>query len=99
MGAWLAPAQEPASRPAPAIEYRVSCELGDDARVHVDMRVRDLDRARRDVRLELPGWGEWYDLDDYYVRNLRSVPPSGTTRSSSSASNSICPSAGTGRSP
>ena len=75
MGAWLSPAQEPASRPAPAIEYRVSCELGDDSRVHVEMRVRNLDRARRDVRLELPGWGEWYDLDDYYVRNLRSVPP------------------------
>jgi hypothetical protein len=61
----------------PVIRYRVTCDPSSsaDPKWRVEISVTGLDPKRRDVRFQLPGWGEWYDLDDYYVRELAGTPP------------------------
>ncbi|MSR47885.1 MAG: hypothetical protein EXS13_12630 [Planctomycetes bacterium] len=62
---------------APArLAYRVECIAdGVDDRLVVDLRVTGLDPAQRDLAFELPLWGEWLELDEYYVRRVSGTPP------------------------
>jgi hypothetical protein len=66
----------PPARPSVRLDYRVECVLdGVDDRLVVDVRVGGLDPSRRDLTFELPTWGEWIELDEYYVRRAVGTPP------------------------
>ncbi len=59
-----------------AIAYRVEPVLdGVDDRLLVSLRVTGLNRGMRDLAFELPLWGEWIELDEYYVRRAVGKPP------------------------
>ncbi len=64
------------SRPPARLDYRVECVLdGVPDRLEVELRVSGLDPANRDLAFELPLWGEWLTLDEYYVTRVRGSPP------------------------
>src|SRR5262245_50572384 len=69
-------AQDGSRRTPPRIDYRVECVLdGVQDRLAVDVKVRGLDPALRDLAFELPGWGECLELDEYYVTRVAAKPP------------------------
>jgi hypothetical protein len=51
LGTPVAPCQDStASRPTPAIEYRVSCEIAEDPHLRVEVSVRGLLRVRASLK-------------------------------------------------
>jgi hypothetical protein len=61
---------------APRLETRVECVIDGVAdRLVVDLRVTGLDPAGRDLAFELTNWGEWLELDEYYVTRVHGTPP------------------------
>ncbi len=71
LGAWR---QSPAPFTA-RVEYRMECILdGSPDRLVVDVDVSGLDPAQRDLAFEMPLWGEWIGLDEYYVTRVRGEP-------------------------
>jgi hypothetical protein len=81
LAAWLVAVTLPTSsddgdRKPPRLEYTMRCELDGTAdRLEVDLVVTGLDPAKRDLAFELPLWGEWIELDEYYVTRVRAAPP------------------------
>lgn len=65
-----------AAPPPVRLDYRVECLLdGVDDRLRIDVRASGIDPAQRDLAFELPLWGEWLELDEYYVRRATGTPP------------------------
>lgn len=57
------------------LDTRVECVLdGVRDRLVVDVRASGLDPAQRDLAFELPRWGEWVEIDEYYVTAVRGTP-------------------------
>jgi hypothetical protein len=60
---------------AARLDYRMECVLdGAPDRLVVDMEVNGLDPAMRDLAFEMPLWGEWIGLDEYYITRVRGEP-------------------------
>src|SRR5688572_25366907 len=70
-------AQALPSRLPPRLDCRMECVLDDGVqdRLQVELRVTGLDPNERDLAFELPRWGEWIDVDEYYVTRVSGEPP------------------------
>jgi len=65
-----------AAAPSARLDTRVEAVLdGLRDRLVVDVRVSGLDPAKRDLAFELPTWGDWLEIDDYYVTAVSGTPP------------------------
>src|SRR5262245_8133454 len=72
----VAQSQSPADSAVPEVHYTVRYAGTErDHDWHVRVEARGLDGGSGQVSIHLEDWGEWTRADDFYLRNLVSVPP------------------------